>query len=147
MSDAPHYLTLVVAHYRRPHNHRALASPTHVHEGVNQLCGDRVRMEVEVREGAVVGDHPVEDAECDRAAHLGREGAVVDAAFAASACAIATASASLLTERVRGVPVDEVLQLNASSAITALGDGVPAARHGCASLALRVLQQALASSP
>ena len=124
MSDAPHYLTLVVAHYRRPHNHRALASPTHVHEGVNQLCGDRVRMEVEVREGAVV-----------------------DAAFAASACAIATASASLLTERVRGVPVDEVLQLNASSAITALGDGVPAARHGCASLALRVLQQALASSP
>ena len=124
MSDAPHYLTLVVAHYRRPHNHRALASPTHVHEGVNQLCGDRVRMEVEVREGAVV-----------------------DAAFAASACAIATASASLLTERVRGSRVDEVLQLNASSAITALGDGVPAARHGCASLALRVLQQALASSP
>ena len=124
MSDAPHYLTLVVAHYRRPRNHRALASPTHVHEGVNQLCGDRVRMEVEVREGAVV-----------------------DAAFAASACAIATASASLLTERVRGSRVDEVLQLNASSAITALGDGVPAARHGCASLALRVLQQALASSP
>jgi len=124
VSDAPHYLALVVAHYRRPYNHRALASPTHVHEGVNQLCGDRVRMEVEVREGAVV-----------------------DAAFAASACAIATASASLLTERVRGSRVDEVLQLNASSAITALGDGVPAARHGCASLALRVLQQALASSP
>ncbi|MFL5606828.1 MAG: iron-sulfur cluster assembly scaffold protein, partial [Gemmatimonadaceae bacterium] len=116
-------LALVVAHYRRPNNHRALASPTHVHEGVNQLCGDRVRMEAEVREGAVV-----------------------DAAFAASACAIATASASLLTERVRGSRVEEVLQLSASSAITALGDGVPAGRHACASLALRVLQQALASS-
>jgi nitrogen fixation NifU-like protein len=73
-----------------------------------------------------------------------REGAVVDAAFAASACAIATASASLLTERVRGSRVDEVLRLSPSSAITALGDGVPAGRHGCASLALRVLQQALA---
>jgi nitrogen fixation NifU-like protein len=124
VSAAPHYLALVVAHYRRPSNHRALASPTHVHEGVNQLCGDRVRMEVEVREGAVV-----------------------DAAFAASACAIATASASLLTERVRGSRVDDVLQLSAASAVTALGDGVPAGRHGCASLALRVLQQALAPSP
>ena len=75
MSIEESYLTLVVEHYRRPHNQRALAAPTHVHEGVNPLCGDRVRVEVEVRDGAVL-----------------------DAAFAASACAIATASASLLTD-------------------------------------------------
>jgi nitrogen fixation NifU-like protein len=124
MSDSAPYLTTVVAHYRRPCNQRALAAPTHAHESVNQLCGDRVRMELEVREGAVI-----------------------DAAFAASACAIATASASLLTERVRGRRVDDVLRMSESAAIAALGAGVPAGRHGCATLALRVLQRALATAP
>jgi nitrogen fixation NifU-like protein len=124
MSGAAPYLTTVVAHYRRPHNQRALAAPTHAHESVSQLCGDRVRMELEVRDGTVV-----------------------DAAFAASACAIATASASLLTERVRGGRVDDVLHLSESAAIAALGDGVPAARHGCATLPLRVLQRALTTRP
>lgn len=120
MSDDAPYLSTVVAHYRRPSNQRALASPTHVHEGVNQLCGDRVRVELEVRDGAVV-----------------------DAAFAASACAIATAAASLLTEWAHGRRVDDVLSRSEAAAIAALGDGVPAGRHGCATLALRVLRRAL----
>jgi nitrogen fixation NifU-like protein len=120
MSDAAPYLAVVVEHYRRPHNQRALASPTQVHEGVNPLCGDRVRVELEVRDRMVV-----------------------DAAFAASACAIATASASLLTDRVRGGAVDDALCLDEESVVAALGAGVPAARRSCAILPLRVLLQAL----
>lgn len=117
--EAP-YLAVVVEHYRRPHNQRALVAPTHAHEGVNPLCGDRVRVEVEVRDGAVL-----------------------DAAFAASACAIATASASLLTDRVRGSAVADALRMDEESVVAALGAGVPSARRGCAILPLRVLRQAL----
>ena len=120
MSEAAPYLATVVEHYRRPHNRRALETPTGVHEGANMSCGDRVRMEVLVRDGVVV-----------------------DAAFAASACAIATASASLLTERVRGRAVDEALRTDEESVVAALGAGVPAARRGCAILPWRVLRQAL----
>jgi nitrogen fixation NifU-like protein len=120
VSDAAPYLALVVEHYRRPHNQRALAVPTQAHEGVNPLCGDRVRMELEVRDGVVV-----------------------DAAFAASACAIATASASLLTDRVRGGAVDDARRLDDESVVAALGAGVPVARRGCALLPLQVLRQAL----
>ena len=120
MSEAATYLATVVEHYRRPHNQRALASPTRVHEGVNPLCGDRVRMELDVRDGVLR-----------------------DAAFAASACAIATASASLLTDRVRGATVEEALQVDEESVVVALGAGVPAARRSCAILPLRVLRQAL----
>ena len=120
MSDAAPYLATVVAHYRRPLNRRALEAPTGVHEGANMLCGDRVRMEVEVRAGVVV-----------------------DAAFAASACAIATASASLLTERVRGQALDDALRTDEASVVAALGAGVPAARRGCAILPWTVLRQAL----
>jgi nitrogen fixation NifU-like protein len=120
MSEVAPYLATVVAHYRRPSNQRALASPTHVHEGVNAMCGDRVRVELEVRDGSVV-----------------------DAAFAASACAIATAAASLLTERVRGGSVSDAMRMDEETMIAALGAGVPPARHGCATLALRVLRRAL----
>jgi nitrogen fixation NifU-like protein len=123
MSDAP-YLALVVEHYRRPRNCRRLAAATHRHEGANPLCGDRLRMEAEVREGVLA-----------------------DVAFQASACAIATASASLLTERLRGATVSEVAALDEDDVVRALGAGVPAPRRGCATLALRVLREALASAP
>ena len=122
MSAAP-YLTLVIEHYRRPRNQRTLATPTHAHEGANPLCGDRVRVEVEVRDGTLA-----------------------DAAFQASACAIATAAASLLTERIRGASLCEVSAIGKDDVIATLGAGVPAGRRGCATLALRVMRQALASA-
>ncbi|MDB4884566.1 MAG: hypothetical protein JWN79_4 [Gemmatimonadetes bacterium] len=123
MSDAP-YLALVVEHYRRPRNQRALASPTHVHEGANPMCGDRLRMEVSLHDG--------------RLAEIG---------FQASACAIATASASLLTERLSGATLGEVSELRDDDVVAALGGGVPAARRSCALLPLRVLRQALGDAP
>lgn len=123
MSDAAPYLATVVAHYRQPRNRRAIAAPTHAHEGLNALCGDRVRIEAVVRDGSVI-----------------------DAAFAASACAVATASASLLTDRVRGAAVEDVRRLTDDAVIAALGEGVPAGRYGCATLALHVLRQALAGT-
>lgn len=88
------------------------------------MCGDRVRVELEVRDDSVM-----------------------DAAFAASACAIATAAASLLTERVRGGSVSDAMRMDEETMIAALGAGVPAARHGCATLALRVLRRALGTAP
>jgi nitrogen fixation NifU-like protein len=124
LTEAAPYIATVVEHYRRPHNRRALEAPTAVHEGANMLCGDRVRIEVAIRDGVVV-----------------------DAAFAASACAIATASASLLTDRVRGRSVDDALRTDEESVVAALGAGVPAARRGCAMLPWRVLRQALAREP
>jgi nitrogen fixation protein NifU and related proteins len=123
MSDAP-YLALVVEHYRRPRNCRSLAAATHRHEGANPLCGDRLRMEAEVRGGVLT-----------------------DIGFQASACAIATASASLLTERLRGATLREVEALGEDEVVGALGAGVPTPRRGCATLALRVLRDALAGAP
>lgn len=114
------YLALVVEHYRRPQNNRALSAATHVHEGANPLCGDRLRIEVELR-----GE------------------TLADIGFQASACAIATASASLLSGRLRGATLGQVAAMREDDVVSALGAGVPAARRSCATLALRVLRQAL----
>lgn len=121
--ERPAYLALVVEHYRRPLHRRSLEAPTHVHEGTNASCGDRLRVELLVRDGVIV-----------------------DAGFQASACAIATASASLLMDRVRGATVANIEAISDREVQEALGEGVPAGRVACATLSLRVLRAALESA-
>ena len=114
------YGALVLEHFRRPRNQRTLERPSASHESFNPLCGDRVRIEVEVGERAI------------RAA-----------AFTANACAICTASASLLTERVTGMEVEAVARISDADAVASLESNVPAARVACAVLPLAALREAL----
>jgi len=114
----------VLEHFRRPRNHRTLDRPTAAHEGYNPLCGDRVRIELEVEDATI------------RAA-----------AFTANACAICTASASLLTERVTGVTVAAATELTDAQVLDALGAPLPPARLLCGILPVRTLRAALAALP
>jgi nitrogen fixation NifU-like protein len=116
------YGATVLEHFRRPRNQRSLERPTATHEGYNPLCGDRVRIELEVADSII------------RAA-----------AFTANACAICTASASLLTERVSGESVDHASALTDEDVLDALGAALPAARLLCAILPVRTLREALAT--
>ena len=77
-SDTP-YHALVLEHNRRPRNFGPLAAFTHAADGANVLCGDRLRVELAYRDG--------------RIAALG---------FSGESCAIATASASMMTELAAG---------------------------------------------
>jgi nitrogen fixation NifU-like protein len=115
------YGATVLEHFRRPRNQRALERPTVTREGYNALCGDRVRIELEV-DGATI-----------RAA-----------AFTANACAICTASASLLTERVGGASVEDAARITDDEVIAGLEASLPAARLQCAILPVRTLRDALA---
>lgn len=114
------YGALVLEHFRRPRNHRSLERPSASHEAFNPLCGDRVRIEVELDEHVI------------RAA-----------AFTANACALCTASASLLTERVNGMSADAAAGIPDADAVAALESDVPAARVACAVLPLSALREAL----
>ena len=84
------YQELIIDHGRKPRNFRALAAGSGVHhaEGHNPLCGDRVTVWVRV-EGDVAKE----------------------ASFQGAGCAISTASASLMTDAVKGRPVAEVRAL------------------------------------
>jgi nitrogen fixation NifU-like protein len=117
------YGATVLEHFRRPRNQRQLENPTVSRDGYNPLCGDRVRIELELDQSII------------RAA-----------AFTANACAICTASASLLTERVSGASVESAARLSDEEIVAALGGELPAARLTCAVLPLRTLQAALAGA-
>lgn len=110
------YSPLVMDHFRRPRHRGALPGATVSEEGVNALCGDRVRIELRL-EGALVAE----------------------ARFTANACALCVASASLLTELVTGAPLDEVDTLTLGDLLRTLGGEVPEARRNCVRLPLTVL--------
>jgi len=82
------YQQIIVEHNRSPRNFKKLAHPTVDAEGANPLCGDQIKLEVEL--------------EGDR---------IKDIGFQGSGCAISQASASLLTGAVQGKTRDEAQSL------------------------------------
>lgn len=110
------YGKVLIDHFRHPRNRGPLPGATVSEEGVNPLCGDRVRIE------------------------LSLDGArVVEARFTANACALCVAAASVLTELVRGAPLDEVDTLTVADLLKSLGAEVPGSRENCVRLPLTVL--------
>lgn len=129
------YQEVILDHNRRPRNFAALATANRTAEGYNPLCGDRVTVYVDLAGGRL------------------RE-----VAFQGSGCAISTASASMMTEALRGKTVAEAQELfrKFQRLVKTGGDedlGELAAFGGvhefpmrvkCATLAWHALQSALA---
>lgn len=111
------YSRTVLEHFRRPRNRGPLADPDIMHEGVNPLCGDRLRLQIRLDENRVA-----------------------DARFVGDACAITIAAASLLTEMIRGQDVDAAVAMEDERLVAALEAEIRPARRGCALLPLVVLR-------
>ena len=82
------YQEVILDHNKRPRNFRTIEAPSHHAEGYNPLCGDRLNLYVQV-DGNVI----------------------TDVAFQGSGCAISKASASLMTDAVKGRTVAEARSL------------------------------------
>jgi nitrogen fixation NifU-like protein len=134
------YQEVILDHNRRPRNFRELPDANRKAEGYNPLCGDRLTVYVRV-DGDVVRE----------------------ATFVGSGCAISKASASLMTDSVKGKTVDETKALFDAfqrMVTSSAGEQPPAhlgklavlagvhefpARVKCASLAWHTLKAALAA--
>ena len=130
------YQQVILDHNRNPRNFRAIEGPTARAEGYNPLCGDHLTLTL-----TVDGER------------------IADAAFQGSGCAISKASASMMTEAVRGLTRERAGRLveQFHSMVTGRG-GDPAAlgklaafsgvsefpaRVKCATLAWHTLRSAL----
>ena len=78
------YQEVILDHNRRPRNFHALANASHRAEGYNPLCGDRLTLYLSVNEGVIT-----------------------EAAFEGAGCAISKASASMMTETLKGKTLAE----------------------------------------
>ena len=117
------YRDYILEHYRRPHNFGAIENATATQEGANPLCGDRITMQLRVS---------------------GEQIAAVG--FTGRGCAISQASASLLTDEIKGKPVESAAGMQASDVLDLLGIDISPARMKCALLSLETLQGALSGS-
>ncbi|HEU4571386.1 MAG TPA: SUF system NifU family Fe-S cluster assembly protein [Candidatus Limnocylindrales bacterium] len=115
------YRDYILEHYRRPHNFGVLESPSASIEGSNPLCGDRITLQIGVHDGVV-----------DEVAFTGR------------GCAISQASASLLTDEIKGKPLADVDAFRADDLLDLLGIEISPARLKCAMLSHDTLRKALA---
>jgi nitrogen fixation protein NifU and related proteins len=116
------YTATLLEHFRRPRNFGSLDAPDASHEVLNPVCGDRIRMEI-----AIAGD------------------AIADVRFRGDACAICIASASLLTEALRSMSLEQAGRIGEREVLAALQAPVPDARIQCALLPLEALQGTLAA--
>ncbi len=115
------YRDYILEHYRRPHNFGVIENPSASIEGSNPLCGDRITLQLGVRDGLL-----------ERIGFTGR------------GCAISQASASLLTDEIKGKPLTDVAAFRADDLLDLLGIEISPARLKCAMLSHETLQQALA---
>src|SRR6187399_2809422 len=114
------YRDYILEHYRRPHNFGVVEDADASYEGANPLCGDRITLMLGVKDGIV-----------DRVGFTGR------------GCAISQASASLLTDEIKGKPIDEVAAIRADDLLDLLGIDISPARLKCAMLSHDSLQHVL----
>ncbi|MHA2621031.1 MAG: Fe-S cluster assembly sulfur transfer protein SufU [bacterium JZ-2024 1] len=113
------YLDYILDHYKRPRNYGVLENPDISYKEGNPSCGDELRIDLKLRDGVIE-----------------------DVRFSGHGCAISMASASILTELIKGKPVEEARHLGKEEMLKSLMIPIGPVRLKCALLALKVFKAA-----
>jgi nitrogen fixation protein NifU and related proteins len=117
MSLDDFYRQNILDHYQNPRNFGTLDKPDISAEDSNPLCGDKIRMDLRVKNGTIE-----------------------DVRFSGVGCSISRAAASMLTEEVKGKTLEEVKAIGRDEVLEMLGIELGPVRLKCALLALKTLK-------
>ena len=113
------YRQQILDHYKNPRNYGEMNDPTFTHVGENPSCGDTIRVDV----------------------RLGDDGETIEAvSFSGDGCAISQASASMLTDELRGKTLEDLDEMDTDDVVDMLGVDISPMRIKCAVLAEKVAQ-------
>ena len=111
------YREQLMEHYKNPQNKGELDDPSKQTAKKNPLCGDVIKMQLKINKGIIE-----------------------DIKFNADACAVTVASASILSEEVKGKSIEEVKKMKKEDLLDMMGVELTTSRVKCATLALEALQ-------
>ena len=114
------YRELILEHYKHPQNYGVLNPCDVTYTKSNPLCGDEITVYLRIEDSRIQGIH-----------------------FTGKGCAISIASASLFSEKVKGLLIEEVLALDENAVVEELCMDVNPARMKCATLILSAIKQAV----
>ena len=114
------YRDYILEHYKRPRNFGELEPRDLEAHAKNPLCGDEIGVHIQVDDGRIA-----------------------DLRFHGHGCAISQASASIASEELIGMPVQDVAGLDADWLLDLLGIPISATRRKCALLNLKVVREAI----
>jgi nitrogen fixation NifU-like protein len=116
------YREQILEHAKHPHNFGSLEGATISHEEHNPLCGDKVRLDLLIEDDMIA-----------------------DVRFSGRGCAISQAAASLLTDELRGMPVEAAKAYSKEDLLELIG--IPLSKNPtrlkCALLSLKALKAGL----
>ena len=115
--DEFYYLEYLMDYYQNPRNYGTIDNPTISYEEGNPSCSDVIRMDL-----------------------IMKNGKIEDIKFSGKGCVISQASASILTEMIKGKTVEEVKKIGKEQILEAIGISISPMRLKCALLSLKVLR-------
>ncbi len=111
------YRENILEHYKNPSNYGILQDPDISYTDSNPLCGDEIRIDINLDNNKVK-----------------------DVRFQGKGCAISKASASMLTEMIEGMSLEEMKEITKEDIMEVLGIKLGPVRIKCALLSLKVLK-------
>lgn len=117
------YQEKILEHYKNPKNNKLLILPTHSAREANHVCGDII--EIHLRE---------------------ENGTIVETGFKGKGCALSIASASIITEYIKGKTKEQIQNLQKDDITELLNSQVPKSREECITLSLRAIKNAINKS-
>ncbi len=106
--------------YKSPANYGELENPTHKHTETNSSCGDEITMHFIVKNGKIF-----------------------DVKFSGSGCVMSIVSSSLLTDKIKGMKIEDAKKLTKDDVLKLLKINVNPARLKCVTVPLYAIKNSL----